>query len=379
MSILTVDRLEKTFTTHSKTRRGEAPQEGKSVKVLHDVSFEVQAGEVFTLLGPSGCGKSTTLRSIAGLETPDLGRILISGRQVFNGADKVSLEPQERHLSMVFQSYAIWPHMNVFKNVAFPLEVRRGKAKVSRSEISKRVEQVLDAVDLRKYIDRSAVKLSGGQQQRLALARAMVTRPELLLLDEPLSNLDAKLRESMRLELKKLQHHLGLTSIYVTHDQSEALAMSSRIAVMSEGRIVQVGTPREIYQKPNSHFVAQFVGNSNMLDGEVVEVTDTEVTVKTAAGVLRAAARRPMRVGDDVTLMIRPEDIVIHDANQAGDYSNGLTGTVEAGAYLGEAVDYVADVDGTEVRLRAAPNEHGRLDTRVFLEIDPDHIYLIPA
>jgi iron(III) transport system ATP-binding protein len=378
MSILSVDRLEKTYTTKSKTRRGATAQEGKSVRVLNDVSFEIEAGEIFTLLGPSGCGKSTTLRSIAGLEVPDKGRIGISGRTVFDGSKKLSLEPQERHLSMVFQSYAIWPHMNVFKNVAFPLEVRGGKNKVSRKEIAERVERVLDAVDLGKYIDRSAVKLSGGQQQRLALARAMVTQPDLLLLDEPLSNLDAKLRESMRLELKKLQHQLGLTSIYVTHDQGEALAMSSRIAVMNEGRIVQIGTPREIYQNPNSTFVAQFVGTSNVLEGTVVAVTDGIVQVMTRAGTLSAASHHRLQVGDEVTMLIRPEDIVIHDASAAGNYPNGLTGTVLAGAYIGEAVDYMADVNGVEIRLRANPMESGRLDTQVFLEVDPHRIYVIP-
>lgn len=379
MSILTVDRLQKTFTTHSKTRRGATAQEAKSIQVLKDVSFDIQAGEIFTLLGPSGCGKSTTLRSVAGLETPDEGRIGISGRTVFDGAKKISLDPQERHLSMVFQSYAIWPHLNVFKNVSFPLEVQRGKNKVSRKEISERVERVLEAVDLARYIDRSAVKLSGGQQQRLALARAMVTQPDLLLLDEPLSNLDAKLRESMRLELKRLQHQLGLTSIYVTHDQGEALAMSSRIAVMNEGSIVQIGTPREIYQNPNSHFVAQFVGTSNVLQGTVVEVAEGQVRMKTPAGPLSAATHRTAKVGEVFTLLIRPEDIQIHDAESRSDYPNGWVGKVLAGAYVGEAVDYVADVNGIEMRLRANPKESGRLDTEVFLEIDPHRVYMIPT
>jgi iron(III) transport system ATP-binding protein len=378
MSILTVDRLQKTFTTHSKTRRGATAKEAKSIQVLKDVSFEIQAGEIFTLLGPSGCGKSTTLRSVAGLETPDEGRIGISGRTVFDGSKKLSLDPQDRHLSMVFQSYAIWPHLNVFKNVSFPLEVQRGKKKVSRKEISERVERVLEAVDLGRYIDRSAVKLSGGQQQRLALARAMVTQPDLLLLDEPLSNLDAKLRESMRLELKKLQHQLGLTSIYVTHDQGEALAMSSRIAVMNEGRIVQIGTPREIYQNPNSPFVAQFVGTSNVLEGTVTAVAEGLVQLMTPAGQLSTATHYSAKVGDEVTLLIRPEDIVIHDAEARSNYPNGWVGKVLAGAYVGEAVDYIADVNGIEMRLRANPMESGRLDTDVFLEIDPNRVYMIP-
>src|SRR5690348_8048691 len=214
---------------------------GVVVNAARDVSFEVPTGKLFTLLGPSGCGKTTTLRSLAGLERPRAGEIIVDGTTVYSSAQKIFVAPNRRGFGMVFQSYAIWPHMNVYRNAAFPLEVRRGKS--SRAEIRVKVMQVLETVGLADLADREATALSGGQQQRLALARALVMEPKLLLLDEPLSNLDAKLRERMRFELKRLQRELRVTTVYVTHDQSEALALSHQIGVMREGRLVQVGTP----------------------------------------------------------------------------------------------------------------------------------------
>lgn len=353
------------------------PKRRESVTVLNDVSFDVEPGEVFTLLGPSGCGKSTTLRSIAGLETPDTGKITIGDRTVFSGADGVKLEPNHRQLSMVFQSYAIWPHLNVFKNVSFPLEVRQRESKLSRKQIAERVEGALDAVDLSGFSGRSATKLSGGQQQRLALARALVTEPELILLDEPLSNLDAKLRESMRMELKRLQQQLGLTAVYVTHDQGEALALSSRIAVMNQGRIVQVGTPREIYTNPNSLFVAQFVGTSNVLHGSVLSIDGDVARVQTPAGVIASRSWRDLSVGDRAILLARPEDFTVIDVDKVLDGENGWPGRIEAGAYLGEAVDYIADVAGTEIRLRVNPTEHGRVGTEAFFRVAPEHVHVL--
>src|SRR5437867_1917113 len=247
----------------------EYPNErGQIVRAAQDVSFEVPRGKLFTLLGPSGCGKTTTLRSIAGLEKPISGEIAIDGRVVYSSSKGIFVAPNKRNFGMVFQSYAIWPHMNVFQNVAFPLEVRR----LSRKEIRERVERVLTAVQLDHLVNREATKLSGGQQQRLALARALVMEPQLLLLDEPLSNLDAKLRDAMRTELKRLQRELSLTTVYVTHDQSEALALSHEIAVMNEGRIIQVGTPRQIYEQPHDKFVADFVGTTNFIGGTVTSV-----------------------------------------------------------------------------------------------------------
>jgi iron(III) transport system ATP-binding protein len=243
--MLTVDNLVKSYG--DARRRGRGSVEGGAaagaaprVFAVGGASFEVHDGELFTLLGPSGCGKTTTLRSIAGLESPDEGRISLGERVLFDAAGRVDVPANRRELGMVFQSYAIWPHMTVAKNVSFPLDVLPKRRRPSRGEIAERVERVLETTELAAYADRAATKLSGGQQQRLALARALVIRPELMLLDEPLSNLDAKLRESMRFELKRLQRDLGLTAIYVTHDQAEALVMSSRIAVMNAGRIEQV-------------------------------------------------------------------------------------------------------------------------------------------
>src|SRR2546421_1351414 len=239
---------------------------GEIVKAAQDVTFTVPEGKLFTLLGPSGCGKTTTLRSIAGLEKPSAGEIEVGGRLVYSSDKRIFVAPNKRNFGMVFQSYAIWPHMNVFQNAAFPLEVRR----LAKKEVRERVMRVLHAVALDALVDRDATKLSGGQQQRLALARALVMEPQLLLLDEPLSNLDAKLRGRMRTELKRLQREFSLTTVYVTHDQSEALALSHEIAVMNDGRVVQIGTPRQIYEQPTDKFVADFVGTTNFIAGRVV-------------------------------------------------------------------------------------------------------------
>ena len=276
--MLEVQNLVKTFDGERQKRRARKEQSANGdaparVFAVNDVSFTVEPGELFTLLGPSGCGKSTTLRSIAGLEQPDSGIVSVGGTVLFAagaGAEKrVNVPANKRGLGMVFQSYAIWPHMTVFENVAFPLRVRPRKQRPSKREISERVERVLETMELLQYADRHATKLSGGQQQRLALARAIVIEPSLLLLDEPLSNLDAKLRESLRFELKRLQRELGITSIYVTHDQIEALSLSSNIAVMRAGEVVQLGKPRDIYENPQNKFVAEFIGTSNFIDGTV--------------------------------------------------------------------------------------------------------------
>src|SRR5438067_52242 len=244
-----------------------ASDRGPPVRAVQNVSFEVPEGKLFTLLGPSGCGKTTTLRSIAGLERPIAGEIESSGRVTFSSRRNICVAVNMRNFGMVFQSYAIWPHMTVLQNAAFPLEVRGG---LTRHAIRDRAMQVLEAVALTEFAERDATQLSGGQQQRLALARALVMQPDLLLLDEPLSNLDARLRERMRLELKRIQRELSITTVYVTHDQAEALALSHEIAVMKEGRIVQIGSPRSIYERPQDRFVAEFIGNSNFIEAEVV-------------------------------------------------------------------------------------------------------------
>ena len=243
-----------------------------SVPAVRGVSFNVLPGEQLTLLGPSGCGKTTTLRAVAGLEQPTAGEIRIDGVTVYSAKQRINIRAEKRGLSMVFQSYAIWPHMTVFENVAYGLRVRRTGA----AEIAERVHQALDMVQMRSFASRRAAQLSGGQQQRVALARAFVFSPSVLLFDEPLSNLDAKLRADMRIELRELQHRLGITSVYVTHDLEEALAMSDRIVVMRDGLIEQTGTPDEIYRLPNSAFVADFVGSANLMRGRHRADLDTD-------------------------------------------------------------------------------------------------------
>ncbi len=320
---------------------------------VNDVSFTIESGKLFTLLGPSGCGKTTTLRSIAGLETPDAGEIRVGDRVLYSSSRGVMVNANRRGLGMVFQSYAIWPHMNVSSNVAYPLEVApRGRRRAARRS-TERVERVLTIVQLDHLASRRATALSGGQQQRLALARALVMEPPLLLLDEPLSNLDAKLREGMRMELKRLQRDLGITCLYVTHDQVEALAMSNFIAVMDGGVVQQIGRPRHIYERPANRFVAGFIGTSNFIDGTVrARAEGGQYEVETAQGVLLAGARSEFASGERVAVSIRPEHVELSEGQSEPSGVNRWHGVVRTRAFLGEAVDHVVDVAGLEVRVR---------------------------
>jgi len=331
-----------------------ASEHGTVVKAAQNVSFEVPEGKLFTLLGPSGCGKTTTLRSIAGLERPTSGEIEVAGRAVYSSSRGIFVAPNKRNFGMVFQSYAIWPHMNVFQNVAFPLEVR----KLGKREIEQKVMRVLAAVQLDHLIEREATKLSGGQQQRLALARALVMEPQLLLLDEPLSNLDAKLRDAMRTELKRLQREFNLTTVYVTHDQSEALALSHEIAVMSDGFIVQIGTPRQIYEQPANQFVADFVGQTNFVDGTVTAIEGAgHCRVKTALGELKALATDGVAQDAAVVVSVRPEDLELSEQEfkaQADD--NVIRATVYAKDFLGEYLDFHVKVGDVVLQARAHPS-----------------------
>ena len=298
-----------------------------AVAAVDRVSLEVADGEFLTLLGPSGCGKTTTLRMIAGLEQNDAGRIRIGERMVSDPAAGIFVTPDRRNLGMVFQSYAIWPHMTVFDNVAYPLRVRRRPA----AEIRGKVTEALRLVEMEPYAARPAPALSGGQQQRVAIARALVFHPDVLLLDEPLSNLDARLRVQTGEEFRSLQKRLGLTSIYVTHDQEEAMALSDRVVVMQAGRILQAGTPEEIYQRPASREVAAFFGSPNLLNGTVVAArrhddgtVDLDVTGEGWKGGCRAAAAHA--VGDAVLVMVRPESFVVRAAGSlaaAGEWVIG--------------------------------------------------------
>jgi iron(III) transport system ATP-binding protein len=327
------------------------------------ISFHVPAGKFFTLLGPSGCGKTTTLRSIAGLERPDGGQIELDGAIVYSSAQGIFVPPNRRDIGMVFQSYAIWPHMTVFDNVAFPLRV--GRTRPTRSALTERVRRALATVRLDGLEQRPATRLSGGQQQRLALARALVREPKVLLLDEPMSNLDAKLREQMRLELRALQRQIGITTIYVTHDQVEALAMSNLVAVMQEGRIVQVGAPREIYERPLDRFVTDFIGSTNLVPGRIVAAAgEDRYRVDTACGPLVCTILGGAAPGGEVTVSVRPEDVSIHEAPPPQD---GWEATVEQVVFLGECVDCRLSAGALPLRVRAHPSVRVRRGDRVFL------------
>jgi iron(III) transport system ATP-binding protein len=346
---------------------------GPPVLAAKNVSFEVPTGKFFTLLGPSGCGKTTTLRSIAGLEKPTSGEIQVGERIVYSSAKNIFVPLNKRNFGMVFQSYAIWPHMSVFDNAAFPLDV--GRKGLSRAQIKDKVERVLHAVQLEDFADRDATKLSGGQQQRLALARALVMEPELLLLDEPLSNLDAKLRERMRFELKRIQHDLGVTTIYVTHDQSEALALSHEIAVMNAGEIVQIGAPRVIYDKPRTKFVAEFIGTSNFIEADVLgrEAGDGYWRVRTPFGDWTALSDAPLSHGAKVTLSIRPENVVLSESPaENGGGGNASTGTVDQKVFLGDFTDFQVKLGETVLFARAHPDLLTPVGEPIHVRVAPD-------
>ena len=322
------------------------------VRAVDGVDFEVPKGSLVTLLGPSGCGKTTSLRCIAGLEDPTGGTIEIGDRVVFDAAAKVLLPPNKRRIGMVFQSYAIWPHMTVFDNVAYPLR----STKVAKAEIKDRVMAALELVGLAALAPRRAPNLSGGQQQRVALARALVAEPEVLLLDEPLSNLDAKLRESMRQEIREIQQRLGITTLYVTHDQVEALAISDVVAVMSGGNIVDFGSPQRIYEAPRTRFVAEFIGLAN-----VVPVSD--VAPAPSDGLLRGVAPMgPMTFSnhetgeaaatDEASVLVRLEDIELYRERPV-DQDNVWRGTVASALFLGTHFDCVVEVGGQRMRAHA--------------------------
>jgi iron(III) transport system ATP-binding protein len=340
-----------------------------AVPACERVSFDVAAGRFFTLLGPSGCGKTTTLRSIAGLEKPDGGQIELDGEVVYSSQHGIFVLPNRRDIGMVFQSYAIWPHMTVFDNVAFPLRALRPRP--GRAEIADRVRRALGTVRLDGLETRPATHLSGGQQQRLALARALVREPKLLLLDEPLSNLDAKLREQMRLELRQLQRSLGITTIYVTHDQVEALALSNIVAVMHEGRIVQVGTPRDIYERPINRFVTNFIGATNLVPGHIAGAAGGDLyRVETPYGPLACAIPDGGAWSRRVLVSVRPEDVSIQ--TEPGPPPEAWEGTVEQVVFLGECVDCRVAVGDLLLRVHAHPAVRVRRGDHVSLVFRPD-------
>ena len=334
--MIRVEGLGKTFQSKSET-----------VHAIRDVSFEVASGEIVTLLGPSGCGKTTTLRSIAGLEKPGAGRISIGERTMVDVARGVFVPPHLRDLGMVFQSYAIWPHMNVIENVAYALEGRG----LSKADMRAQAMRALETVQMSHLADRPAPRLSGGQQQRVAIARALVGRPQALLFDEPLSNLDAKLRNEMRKELRRLQQQIGLTSLYVTHDQAEALAISDWIILMKEGSIVEMGRPTEIYRRPRSVFTAQFIGVTNLIPGEVDSSVGGLLKVATAHGVMLGVdPSGVLEPGARVQVSVRPE--ALHAGGAPAGASrpfNELKGELELAVFAGVAVEADVRANGEKI------------------------------
>ncbi len=330
--------------------------EREQPRVVDNVSFSIPDGQCYALLGPSGCGKTTTLRCVAGLEQADSGIVRIGGTVVSDAARAVFMPVHERPIGMVFQSYAIWPHMDVFGNVSYPLTV--GRSRPEKAEIRDRTMQALTQVGMQDMADRPATRLSGGQQQRVALARAVVRQPKLLLLDEPLSNLDARLRETMRQELSDMIARIGVTALYVTHDQAEAFALAHRMGVMDRGRIVQEGDPRTLYAAPQSTFAASFLGAANIVPGRIESGGGGEVAVVTLDGaghrLTVAAGGRP---GDVVDVVIRPEDVRLTAAKPERD-DNVLAGKIVRLTFLGSLVEYHIDC-GTSHMVRAT----GRADT----------------
>lgn len=323
----------------------DSPDENRrKVVAVDDVSLEFEDGELITLLGPSGCGKTTTLRMIAGFEIPTAGKIFFGDRNV------TDLPPDRRDSAMVFQNYAIFPHLTVQDNVGFGLTLR----KISKSEIAQRVDSILDLVGLAGLGKRMPDQLSGGQQQRVALARAIVNEPSVLLFDEPLSNLDAKLREQMRLEIRRIQQHLGITAVYVTHDQLEAMAISDKIVIMNEGQIEQEGTPLEIYNHPSSSFVADFIGQVNFIDSEVLGTSEGLLELAVWGKAIRVPYENHLPAGTSVRLVLRPEAVHL---NSEEPYAGG---TISRVVYLGSTVEYDIAVEGENLHaVVSSPIEHG--------------------
>jgi len=348
--------------------------EKEQVQAVADVSIEVPEGRLFTLLGPSGCGKSTTLRCVAGLEKPEGGEIKLAGKTLFSSLQNRFVPAHKRDIGMVFQSYAIWPHMKVFDNVAYPLKIKR----LPKDEIRAKVRKALDTVGLEGLEDRLAPQLSGGQQQRVSLARALVKEPKVLLLDEPLSNLDAKLREQMRLEIKELQERLKITTLYVTHDQTEALAISDFVAVMNAGKLLDVAGPRDVYFKPRTQFTADFIGLTNILRGRIKERRDAVGAVETEIGTMVVPLSGERRTGDEILIFVRPEDVtVLKEAPEAAE--NVFSGEIKALIFLGEMVDCQITAGRELIRARLHPKSRFAEKEKVHFQLQTESLISIAA
>ena len=341
------------------------------VTAVNRVSLDIEDGEILTLLGPSGCGKTTTLRCIAGFVIPDDGEIYLGERHV------TGLPPEKRDIGFVFQNYALWPHMTVYDNLAFGLRLRG----IDRSAVKERVDKALALVRLSGFAERYPRQLSGGQQQRIALARALVIEPTVLLLDEPLSNLDAQLREEMRFEIRELQKNLGITAVYVTHDQAEALALSDRIAVMNKGVLTQVGAPEEIYNRPSNRFVAGFIGLSSFVEGTITQLeAEAGCAVVTTRDRLNICVPRDnLQPEQKVTLAIRPEHITLKTGAAELKGTNVLSGEVIRSAYLGDVIDYRIGIGQWVLRVHTPADQLLPPGQLVQVMIPPQQITLIPA
>ena len=347
----------------------------KKVTAVHNANIDVADGELVTFLGPSGCGKTTTLRIISGFEIPTSGEVWISGKMVNDQP------PNKRDTSMVFQSYAIFPHLSVGQNIGFGLELK-GRRK---NEIKEEVKKIMDIMNLVNMADRRPDQLSGGQQQRVALARAIINRPGVLLFDEPLSNLDAKLREQMRLEIRRIQQTFGITSIYVTHDQAEAMTVSDRIVVMNEGNIIQTGTPFEIYSRPAGRFVADFIGRVNFFAGKVISTGEDGISISFEGGGLEkiiTSSSGPVKAGDRVLITVRPESLRLsHIKDKAADKKSFIAGKISKLVYLGQVVEYEIDTGNDKPVLAVTHNpvEEGffRMNEEVAVDFSPVSAHVI--
>ena len=341
-----------------KTRGLEAKFELQNsvVHALRGIDLDVEEGEFFVLLGPSGCGKTTMLRSIAGLERPSAGEISIDNKEVVRTNTKLFVPPDQRPIAMVFQNYAIWPHMDVFENIAFPL--RRGRTKLGEAAVRERVSEVLEMLGLGSMAERPVITLSGGQQQRVALARALALRPRVLLMDEPLSNLDFKLQVRLRAQMRDLMHRLRLTTVHVTHNQAEALETGDRIAVMEQGKIVQLGDPRTIYHRPENEFVARFIGDMNIFSAIFQSKDAQTVLVDTPFGKISGhlASHTSFKTGDRCVIGIRPEDIEISVAENTNS-TNQISATVVSSSFVGEGFVYTIEAFDQRIRIKRHHNE----------------------
>lgn len=353
MAILKVNNLSKSFG---------------NVKAIQEISFEATEGKVLSLLGPSGCGKTTTLRCIAGFENPDAGEISLDDRRITH------IPPEKRGIGMVFQNYALWPHMTVYGNLAFGLQIR----KVPKPEINKRIKKILSMVQLEGYENRYPRQMSGGQQQRIAMARALVFEPDIMLLDEPLSNLDAQLREEMRFEFSELQKKLGITAVYVTHDQAEALVLSDKIVILDQGKIVQSGTPKEIFSHPRNKFVAGFIAVTSFMDGKVDSLAEEQkkVVVKTDDGLTIQGNNNNLSVGQRVSVAIRMNAVhFVQDEDEIEKNSvNLFKGKIIQSSYLGNIVDYKISVGNWVVRTNTEVKNNFKVGEEVKFYLPPEKI-----